>query len=86
MKAAYMGQRVLSGSCRLISVIRDLPDTGRSTESYLPRCLQAGICVHVHVGLKAINGEGCCGFLFNFLFSSCCCSNILRQEKSKIGK
>lgn len=30
-------------------------DTGKSEESYLLKHLQAGLSVHVHVGLKAIN-------------------------------
>lgn len=43
-------------------------------ESYLLRCLQAGICVHVQFGLKVINrgffflaGEGC-GIFSVFFF------------------
>lgn len=57
----------------LRSVMRELHDTGRSAQSYLPKCLQECVAVHVHVVLKDINWEGFFGgVLFHWFVIAFC--------------
>lgn len=56
----------------LRSVMRELHDTGRSTQSYLLRCLQECVAVHVHAVCKDINWGFFGVVLFGWFLTAFC--------------